>query len=234
MTPVVLLPGLMCDGRLFGPQLSALSTARAVHLAPIGGHDTVEALAAAVLADAPPRFAMAGLSMGGIVAMEVYRQAPARIDRIALLDTNPRPDAEPMKATRDRQIARVRAGELEAVMRDEHKPNYLLAGTDAILDLCMAMALGLGPATFERQSHALQRRPDQRPTLAKIDVPALILCGAGDQLCPPDVHRLMHDLIPHAQFDIVEGAGHLPTLEQPEATTGALARWLENESWTTY
>jgi pimeloyl-ACP methyl ester carboxylesterase len=113
----------------------------------ITAHDTVEALAADILQWAPPHFAIAGLSMGGIVAMEVLRQAPDRVDRIALLDTNPKAELDEVKAAREPQIMQVEAGELQAVMRDEMKPRYLVDGPrkKTILDLCMEMAMDLGP-----------------------------------------------------------------------------------------
>ena len=229
MTPLVLLPGMMCDARLFGPQINALSGARTIHVAPISGHDTVQALAAEVLDHAPPRFALAGLSMGGIVAMEVLRQAPDRVARIALLDTNPKAETDAVAAHREPQIAKVAAGDLIPVMRDEMKSNYLTDGPDraAILDLCMDMAASLGAATFIRQSRALQTRPDQQDTLRSCAVPALVLCGEDDTLCPIHRHELMHELIPQSTLHIVENAGHLPTLEQPDETTAALIRWLE-------
>jgi pimeloyl-ACP methyl ester carboxylesterase len=229
MTPLVLLPGMMCDARLFGPQIAALSGHRPLHLAPIGGHDTMAGLAAEILAHAPPRFALLGLSMGGIVAMEALRQAPGRVDRLALLDTNPRAEAPEVRARREPQIEKALAGELAGVMRDEMKPNYLADGprrTD-ILDLCMAMALDLGPQVFERQSRALAARPDQQETLRSFRGPALVLMGEDDRLCPRDRHELMHGLIPGSRLAIIEGAGHLPTLEQPERTTAELIRWLE-------
>lgn len=230
MTPLVLLPGMMCDARLFGPQIEALSGRRPLHLAPIADHDSIEALAAAILAHAPPRFALAGLSMGGIVAMEVLRQAPARVERLALLDTNPRAETNEVRARRPPQIARALAGDLAGVMRDEMKPNYLADGSDrrAILDLCMAMALDLGPEVFVRQSRALAARPDQQATLAAFRGPTLILMGEDDRLCPRDRHELMHALIPGSRLAVIKGAGHLPTLEQPEATTAELRRWLED------
>lgn len=230
MTPLVLLPGMMCDARLFGPQIDALSGRRPLHLAPIVAHDSVEALAAAVLAHAPPRFALAGLSMGGIVAMEVLRQAPARVERLALLDTNPRAETDEVRARRGPQIERALAGDLALVMRDEMKPNYLAdsTGRRAILDLCMAMALALGPEVFARQSRALAARPDQQATLRTFHGPTLILMGEDDRLCPRDRHELMHALIPDSRFVVIAGAGHLPTLEQPEATTAELRRWLED------
>lgn len=226
--PLVLLPGMMCDGRLFAPQMAALGR-RAVQVSPVTEHDSVQALAAEVLANAPPRFALAGLSMGGIVAMEVARQAPDRVDRLALLDTNPRAEAPEVQANRVPQIARARANGVETVMRDEMKPNYLApgAGRGAILDLCMDMALALGVDVFARQSIALRDRPDQQDTLRAFHGPALVLMGAHDRLCPLDRHELMHRLMPQSVLTIVPDAGHLSTLENPEKTTAALLRWLE-------
>lgn len=229
MTPLVLLPGMMCDARLFAPQIAAISGERAVQTAPIGAFDTIQDLAAAVLTNAPERFALAGLSMGGIVAMEVLRQAPDRVDRIALLDTNPKAEADAIKLMREPQIAKAQSGDLVQVMRDEMKPNYLTDGPHRaqILDLCLAMAETLGPRTFVNQSRALQTRPDQQGTLRNASCPALILCGRDDALCPVHRHELMAALMPHSQLHIVENAGHLPTLEQPDETTAALRRWLE-------
>ncbi len=229
MTPLLLLPGMMCDARLYAPQIARFSTERAVQVAPVGGHDTMAALAAEVLAHAPPRFALAGLSMGGIVAMEILRQAPERVKRIALLDTNPKAETPQVATARGPQMARVQGGGLVAVMRDEMKPRYLAEGPDRgpILDLCMAMAAALGPDVFLRQSRALRDRPDQQETLRTVRVPALVLCGREDTLCPLDRHELMHALIASSTLTVIDGAGHLPTLEQPEATNTALARWLD-------
>ncbi|WP_375255704.1 alpha/beta fold hydrolase [Yoonia sp.] len=226
--PLVLLPGMMCDARLFGPQIDAFSHERGVMVAPQNDHDTVQALATDVLAHAPPKFALAGLSMGGIVAMEVFRQAPDRVTRLALLDTNPKAEAPAVAANREPQIAKVRDGQLRAVMRDEMKPNYLTDGPNKgrILDLCMAMAETLGPDVFVRQSRALQTRPDQQQTLRAVKVPTLILCGEDDSLCPLHRHELMHVLIPHSTLTVIRNAGHLPTLEQPDTTNEALAKWL--------
>lgn len=226
--PLVLLPGMMCDARLFGPQINAFSHERAVMVAPLGDHDTVAALASDILKNAPPTFALAGLSMGGIVAMEVFRQAPERITRLALLDTNPKAEADKIAQLREPQIAKVIAGQLRSVMRDEMKPNYLTDGPNMgqILDLCMAMADTLGPEVFVRQSRALQTRPDQQDVLRNVKVPTLILCGEEDNLCPPHRHELMHKLIPHSTLRVIQNAGHLPTLEQPDPTNEAMAKWL--------
>ncbi|SFR53301.1 alpha/beta fold hydrolase [Litoreibacter janthinus] len=227
--PLVLLPGMMCDGRLFGPQIKALGRDRAIHLAPISRHDTVEALANDVLATAPDTFALAGLSMGGIVAMEVLRRAPTRVTRIALMDTNALAETPAYAAAREPQIARVMAGSLVEVMREEMKPDYLAPGPgrQAVLDLVMDMALEMGEGVFLRQSRALQRRPDQQNVLRKLKIPTLILCGEHDRLCPVARHQFMADLIFRASLVVVPDAGHLPTLEQPEAVNAALKQWLE-------
>ncbi len=226
--PLLLLPGMMCDARLYGPQIAAFSYDHAVMVAPFGLHDTVTAIAAEVLAQAPPRFALAGLSMGGIVAMEVARQAPERVTRLALLDTNPKAEAPEVAARREPQIAKVQDGQLRAVMRDEMKPNYLTDGPrmGEILDLCMAMAETLGAAAFVAQSRALQSRPDQQDSLRGVQVPTLVLCGEDDALCPLHRHELMQTLIPNSTLSVIKRAGHLPTLEQPDATNEALAEWL--------
>ncbi|MEL6684183.1 MAG: alpha/beta fold hydrolase [Pseudomonadota bacterium] len=226
--PLVFLPGMMCDARLYSAQIAAFSYAHPILTMPMNARDTVEALAADILAHAPPRFALAGLSMGGIVAMEVMRQAPERITRLALLDTNPKAEVAAVAQNREPQIEKVRNGHLRAVMRDEMKPNYLTDGprVGQILDLCMAMAETLGPDVFINQSRALQSRPDQQDTLRAVKVPTLILCGEDDALCPIHRHELMHELIPGSTLTIIKNAGHLPTLEQPDATNEALAKWL--------
>jgi pimeloyl-ACP methyl ester carboxylesterase len=219
---------MMCDGRLFGPQVAAFEADREVIVADITGAADTGTLAASVLAAAPERFALASLSMGGIVAMEVMAQAPDRVERLALLDTNPRAELPEVQARREPQIEAVRAGGLDRVMREELKPNYLADGPrlGEILDLCMAMALDLGPAVFERQSLALRDRPDRQDVLRGVRVPTLVLCGRHDRLCPVERHELMHGLIPGSRLVIVEGAGHLPTLERPDETNAALADWL--------
>ncbi len=226
MTPLALIPGMMCDARLWGGVEASLGVPVQHHL-PIGA-DSMAALAANLLQSAPPRFALAGLSLGGILAMEVLRQAPARVERLALLDTNPCAEMPEVKARRAPQIARALSGDLAGVMRDEMKPNYLAAGPDqpAILDLCMDMALSLGPEVFARQSRALRDRADQQRTLADFRGPALVLMGADDRLCPRDRHDLMHALMPQSRLCIVEGAGHLPPLERPLETAAALRDWL--------
>ncbi len=228
--PLVLLPGMMCDARLFLPQITAFSSEVSVQVAPITVGDTIEEIARNVLAAAPARFALAGLSMGGIVAMEVLRLAPDRISRIALMDTNCQPELPNVAAAREPQIVRAKTGRLEEIMRDEMKPNYLAPGPGRVdvLNTVMEMALDLGPEVFVRQSRALQRRPDQQGTLRRAKTPALIMCGEHDALCPIRRHEFMAHLMPNARLEIIADAGHLPTLEQPEVTTGLLRRWLSS------
>jgi pimeloyl-ACP methyl ester carboxylesterase len=145
------------------------------------------------------------------------------------MDTNPLAETEAVKAGRVPQMKAAQEGRLAAVMRDEMKPKYLAPGPSRahVLDLCMDMALDLGPHAFLRQSRALMDRRDQTETLRGCKVPGLILCGRYDKLCPITRHELMASLLPHAAFEVIENAGHLPTLENPEATNQALARWME-------
>lgn len=226
--PLVLLPGLMCDARLFGPQIAALSSDTAVMVGPITQGERVEEIASGLLDQLPGRFALAGLSMGGIVAMEIMRRAPDRVTRIALMDTNPLAETPQVAAAREPQIVAARTGRMLDVMREEMKPNYLAPGPhqQAVLDLVMDMADALGPEVFVRQSRALQRRRDQQSTLRKCKVPALVLCGAHDALCPVKRHEFMSELIPYATLCVLPDSGHLPTLEQPDETTQTLRDWM--------
>jgi len=226
--PVVFLPGMMCDARLFEPQLRALSATHPVMVAPITHGQRIEEIASNLLTALPQKFALAGLSMGGIVAMEVLRRAPDRVTRIALMDTNCLAETPPVAADREPQIIKVKAGKLTDVMRDALKPSYLAPGPrrPAVLQTMMDMAQTLGPEVFITQSRALQRRRDQQSTLRKIRQPALVLCGAHDALCPVKRHSFMAELIPHARLVVLDDAGHLPTLETPDETNDALWEWL--------
>ncbi|MFT7370108.1 MAG: pimeloyl-ACP methyl ester carboxylesterase [Octadecabacter sp.] len=220
-SPLVLLAGMMCDARLFKHMPPHIYL-------PITGHHTIEAIATDVLQNAPDTFALGGLSMGGIVAMEVIRQAPERITHLALMDTNCEAESDRIKALRQPQIERALDNGLQNVMRDEMKPNYLADGPNQseVLDLCMDMAMDLGPDVFAAQSHALRDRPDQKRTLKNWHKPTLILCGEYDRLCPMHRHTLMVELIPLAKLIVVPSAGHLPPLERPDITRTAIENWL--------
>lgn len=228
MEPLVLLPGMMCDARLFAPQIEALSRARALQVGHYGGCDSIRDMAEAVLTAAPARFALAGLSLGGIVAMEVIRKAPERVTRLALMACDPLSDTPAMAGAREPLMARARAGRLEEVLRDFLPPACLAPGPRraAIQDRFVEMGQAAGADRFVAQSRALQRRPDQQGTLRRLRVPALVMGGAHDRMCPPRRHEFMAELIPDARLAILPDAGHLVTLEAPEAVSEALETWL--------
>ena len=226
--PLVLLPGMMCDARLFGPQIAELSSEFAVMTAPVTGGERVEEVASSILPLLPAKFALAGLSFGGIVAMEILRRAPERVTRIALMDTNPLAETPQSSASYEPLIVSARAGQLDKVITSFIQPDFLAPGPHRaeILALVKEMGLYLGADVFIRQARALQRRRDQQSTLRKCKVPALALCGEYDSLTPVKRHRFMAELIPYADLRVIEDAGHLPTLEQPGATTAALRDWM--------
>ena len=229
---IVLLPGMMCDERLFAFQAEWLRQEAHrsfnVIVPRLDSANSIQGLADKILAETPSSFALCGLSMGGIVAMEMMAQAPHRIERLALMDTNPLAETTDGAVRRDRQIADVRAGKLKQVMAEEMKPHYLAESPNkqTHLDLCMAMAVSLGNKVFIDQSLALRDRPDQTDTLRAVRCPTLILHGKDDRLCPPERHYLMQELIPHARLVEVNGAGHLPPIEAPVATYTHLSDWL--------
>ena len=228
---LLLLPGMMCDERLFAPQIAALRARCDILVPDLGEADSMAAMGEHVLATAPSRFALGGVSMGGILAMEIMRQAPERVSHLALIDTNPFAERDEVKRRRGPQIDAVRQGQLETIMREEMKPAYFthLEDSRAFRDLCLAMALSVGPQAFLRQSLALRDRPDYSGTLRRVICPTLIMCGRHDGLCPVERHEAMKAMMPHAKLHIVEGAGHLPTIEAPHEVSQALYDLLEDK-----
>lgn len=226
--PLVLIPGMMCDARLYHAQINELSRDMAVMVAPATQGERIEEIASNILTAAPAKFALAGLSMGGIIAMEMLRRAPERVTRIALMDTNPLAETPQSAAAYEPMIVGAKSGRLEEVMRDFLRPSFLAPGPGrvAVLALCAEMTRDLGEGVFLRQIRALQKRRDQQGTLRKCKVPTLVLCGEYDGLTPVKRHKFMAELIPYAKLEIIADAGHLPTLEQPEATTAALRTWM--------
>ena len=223
---VLLLPGMLCDERVWAPQLAALEGAGfATQVPRYAVLDSIAKLAAGVLADAPARFALIGHSLGGVVAFEVLRQAPERVTRLALLDTNPAPADRRRERKRVEQAQRALAGEFRQVVEQELVPGYL-SGTQSVeaslQERLVDMALAAGAETFHAQVMALLGRADSGPLLSAIGCPSLVLCGAEDRLCPAALHEAMATQIPGAQLCIVPGAGHFPGLEQPAATNAAL------------
>lgn len=185
-------------------------------------------LAQKVLATAPNRFALAGLSMGGYVAQEIMRQAPERVERLTLLDTSGRADTDEQRERRDQLIEMSRIGKFRGVT-DRLLPILIHEErlTDVVLtDRVKRMAEQIGAAAFHRQQKAIMSRSDSRSYFAEYDLPTLILCGRQDALTPVTLHEEMAELIPGAKLAIIEDSGHLSTMERPQAATALLRHWL--------
>jgi pimeloyl-ACP methyl ester carboxylesterase len=226
--PVLLLPGLLTSPRLYAGQLPALWRFGPVTIADNTSAATVGELAGRILAAAPPRFALAGLSMGGYLAMEIMRQAPGRVAKLALLDTSARPDTPAQTGRRQAQIAKTRAGKFDEVVAEQW-PLYVspaAQGNQALRAVVRLMAGETGPDAFIRQQHALIARPDSRPHLPAITCPTLVLVGDSDALTPPELSQEIAAAIPGARLVIIPGSGHLSTLEQPGLVSAALTAWL--------
>jgi len=228
--PLVLVPGLLCSARLYGPQVEALWPHGPVTVADHRRDDDVAAIARRILDNAPPRFALAGLSMGGYIAFAMMRLAPERIDRLALLDTSARPDTDEQKAGRHKFIAMADAGQLMDIV-DTLTPKFLHwnhAGDERLKGIVKAMARETGVEAFIRQERAIMGRPDSRPLLSSIKCPTLVLVGDGDELTTPELAREMAGGIAGAKLVVVPECGHLSTLEKPDAVNQAMADWLQS------
>ena len=231
--PLLLLPGSLCTDLLFQAQISFLKGHREVIVASFFNCDSIEAMATKVLNEAPAEFALAGLSMGGIVAFEMFRQAPQRIKRIALLDTNPSSELPERTVIRHQQISSVAQGGVESLrtlVRQQIMPKYAFDPEQLLQlePLVMKMALDVGADEFINQWRALASRGDSWGMLKDIRCPTLILCGAHDALCNEKLHRDMALEIKHARLEIIEEAGHLSTLDAPEQVNRILENWLNS------
>lgn len=227
-TTLILLPGMPLDAALWDHQARHLGDVAEVRVPTLYHHDSIAAMAAAVLADAPDRFAVAGLSMGGYVAMEILRRAPERVERLALLDTNARADTPEQTANRRDGIALARQGRFRQVMAASLARLIHPDRMDdrALVDAVLAQTERVGVDGYEREQTAIIGRVDSRPFLPAIRCPTLILCGRQDVLTPPDLHREMADLIPGSRYVPIEDCGHLSAMEQPQAVTALLRLWL--------
>jgi pimeloyl-ACP methyl ester carboxylesterase len=227
-TPLVLLPGLLCDRALWQAQIDDLSDIAEPVVAELSHDDSMTGMARRVLAGAPLRFALAGLSMGGYVAQEIMRQAPERVARLALLDTGARADTEEQTARRRGLIELAEKGEFKGVT-PRLLPLFLHAdrlGDEALVGAVMAMTERVGKDAFLRQQRAIMGRADSRPSLSAIKCPTLVLCGRQDQLTPLDLHEEIAALIHGAHLEIVEACGHLSSMERPWDVSVLLRQWL--------
>jgi pimeloyl-ACP methyl ester carboxylesterase len=226
---LVLIPGLACTSRLYEPQIAALSQGRTIVVADHTRDDSIRDIAARLLQDAPERFSLAGLSMGGYIALEVMRQAPERVERLALLDTSARPDTPEASQDRERMIALAEAGRFQDIhsklwprlVHPEHQADQ------ALQDVVFGMMQETGADAYIRQQRAIMSRADSRPLLPGIEIPTLVLVGEGDAVTPPDIAREMAEMVEWASLVVIPESGHLSTLEQPERVNQALRLWLE-------
>lgn len=227
--PLVLIPGLNCTPALYAPQWPALALGRQILVADNTADDTIAAMVERLLATAPERFALCGLSMGGYVAFEVMRRAPERVTRLALLDTTAKPPTPETNAPREQMIALAEKGAFDNVVTLLWQK---LVAPDRLADEALrldvrAMAEAVGAAGFIRQQRAIMGRSDARPVLATIAVPTLVVVGAEDAITPPDEAREMAGGIgAKARYLEAPGCGHLSTLEAPGLVTSALLDWL--------
>ncbi len=226
--PVVLIPGLTCTARLYAEQIPALWQFGPVTVADHRRDDSMAGTAWRILAAAPPRFALAGLSMGGYIAFEIMRQAPARVAKLALLDTGARADTAEQTERRCVLMAMVKDGRF-AEIPDLAFPIYVHRdrhGDEALKRIVREMAEATGVEAYLRQQQAILSRPDSRPGLAAIACPTLVLVGEGDEATPPELARETAAGIPGSRLVVIPDSGHLSTLEQPQAVTQALVEWM--------
>ena len=223
-TPFLLLPGLLSDAELFAPQVEGLAGVADIRVADLARHDTMAALAADALAQAPwPRFALGALSMGGYVAYEILRQAPGRVTALALMDTSARPDTPESTENRRRLMAlaeRDFPGVTEALLPKLMTPAH--AADDRLAAVVRGMATRVGAAAFARQERAIIGRVDSRPGLAMIGCPTVVIAGAEDQLMAREIHAEQAAGIPGAELAILDDCGHLSSIEQPGRVNAAL------------
>ena len=229
-TPLILLPGLLCDEALWAHQIQDLADIADMTVADLTRDSTIQDMATRVLAETPNKFALAGLSMGGHVAQEIMRQAPDRVERLALLDTSD--NADTLEKTKQRKsfIAQLGVGDFKGVT--EKLLPYLihkdLLGDENLIGIIKASANNIGPDAFVRQQIALMNRPDGTGDLQYIACPTLVLCGRQDVMTPLSKHEEMAAAIPNARLVVIENCGHLSPLEKPEQVNAEMRAWLEN------
>ena len=226
--PLLMIPGLACTGALFAGQIPVLSKSHQVLVVDHTGHDSMGAIAADILAAAPARFHLAGLSMGGYIAFEILRQAPERVARLCLMDTSARADTPEKTALREEALAEVAAGRYMQ-MSAESLPLSIArsrVGDSALEAAILAQARDTGPEVWMRQMRAIMHRVDSRPDLPGITAQTLVIVGEEDQLTPPDHAGEMAEAIPGAHLEIIANCGHMSAMERPERVTRLLQSWL--------
>ena len=222
--PLVLLPGMGCTAALW----TALDLPRGP-VVPVLEQPSLDAEVDRLLAILPDRFALAGLSLGAIVAMALVRRAPQRVTRLALLSTNPNaPTARQYAgwAEQRRMLAEGSARDLQRTLLPSLLSPRVLEGRPDLVSLTLGMADELGDEVYDRQLQLQGTRVDERPGLTRIGCPTLVLAARDDRLCGLDRHTEIAALVPGAELAVVEDCGHLSPLEQPAAVRDHLRRWL--------
>ena len=226
---LVLIPGLLCDSLLWQPQREALADIADIWIADHTRSDTMSGVARDVLADAPfSSFALAGLSMGGYIALEIMRQAPQRVAKLALLDTAAGAEQPEQTLRRMDLIALAKRGKFRDIT-DTLLPLLIhpdRLGEFALTNVIKSMAKNIGKQAFVRQQHAIMSRADSLGLLTGIACPTLVLCGRQDALTPLARHEEIAAGIRSARLEVIEDCGHLSTLEKPAEVNAALRRWL--------
>lgn len=227
--PLILIPGLLCSEDLWRDQIAGLSDiAEPMPTMEHAAHDSIAAIARAIIEKAPPRFAVAGLSMGGYILFEILRQAQDRVTRAAFLDTSARPDTREQIKFRQDLLKLAKLGKFKGVT-SRLLPQFVhpsRANDAELLRRLEAAAQKVGPDGFLRQQTAIMGRIDSRPSLAAIRVPTLVLVGRQDERTPPVLAEEIAAGITGSKLVYIEESGHLPTMEQPDATNRALREWL--------
>lgn len=225
---LLMLPGTLCDRRLFAGQVPALrESGWEVIVGDVARDDSIGGMAERALRSVEGAFALAGLSLGGVAAMEIVRRVPDRVTGLALLDTNHRPVTDAQRAGWLRLAALTEEGRFDQVVREVAGLMSARLDEEPVRGLIEDMARTVGPRAFLRQNAAQDTRSDNRAALAALTVPALVLCGERDAVCPVSTHEEMAELIPGAELSVVEGAGHLSTIDRPRRVADALLEWTE-------
>ena len=218
----------LTDERLFAHQVEALSATHDCHVFAFRDHPTLGEMAVELLAHAPPRFTLIGLSLGGYLAFEVIRRQLERIERLVLLDTRAVADTETVRQGRFADIAKVQAGGIDALIPELPARWVHPANRARVSDLMGSMARSIGDRGQYNQQQAMLARPDSHADLRTVRVPTLIACGREDTATPLAEHERMRDCVPGARLEVFEQCGHLTTIEQPGVVTSLLESWLAN------
>jgi pimeloyl-ACP methyl ester carboxylesterase len=226
--PLVFLPGLLSDARVFEPQIAALSRHLPITILPTGRRDTAEEAATEILEALPGKVSLCGMGLGGVIAIEMLRLAPSRIGKIALINTSAQADTPNEAAAREPKMVAAKTGRFGEIVREEFAPAFFHPSprrTDLVVRMT-EMGRTLGAEAYLRQARLMQKRKDQQAMLRKSIVPALIVCGTSDPTIPVRRHEFLAELMPKGHLALIDGAGMIPTLEQPEVVTTALRSWL--------